>query len=76
MRRDICRRIERLEQQAGISAVPNIFLCLVDGGDQAESDGLTWQREPGEVQTDFETRIIADLTSAVPNHNVRLTHCR
>jgi hypothetical protein len=50
MRRDILRRIERLEQVAGITAkpLPIIFFHFIDGANHAKSDGLEWHREPEE----------------------------
>lgn len=69
MRRDIARRIERLEQRSGINAdppPPSVFLCFAD--DQAASHATSgaheWQRRPHEQQTEFEARIVADLKAA------------
>jgi hypothetical protein len=69
MRRDISRRIERLELRVGISAdppPPNIFLCFTDdqAANHAKSGAREWQRWPDEEQAEFETRIIADLKAA------------
>jgi hypothetical protein len=69
MRRDIARRIERLEQRAGINADPppaNIFLCFTDDqtANHATSGEREWQRRPDEEQLEFEDRIVADLKAA------------
>ena len=69
MRRNISRRIERLEQRAGFCAKPppNFFLFFVNERDsspiRAELDGLTWKRTPGEGEEAFKDRILADLNA-------------
>ncbi len=69
MRREICRRIKRLELSAGIIAAPrprNIFLCFTDdqAANHAKSGAHEWQRRPNEEQAEFEDRILADLKAA------------
>jgi hypothetical protein len=71
MRRDISRRIERLEQTAGTSANPLPILFFhftknktTSAANRAESNGRKWQREPGEGAEDFQARVVADLTPA------------
>jgi His-Xaa-Ser system protein HxsD len=56
MRRDIARRVERLEQRVGISAdppQPNIFLVFSDSetANHATSGAHEWQRRPHEQLT-------------------------
>jgi hypothetical protein len=71
MRREISRRIERLEQTAGTSAkpLPNLFFHFTDkqtstDAIRAEANGLAWQREPDEAQEDFQARVLGDLAKA------------
>jgi hypothetical protein len=69
MRRELARRIERLEQRAAINADPpprNIFLCFTDdqAANHAKSGAREWQRWPDEEQLEFEDRIVADLKAA------------
>jgi hypothetical protein len=63
MHRDICRRIERLEAEGGISPnrPPPIILLH---SDQVEHDGRKWQREPEEGKREFHGRIAYDLYEA------------
>jgi hypothetical protein len=62
MRRDISRRIERLEEVAGITAkpLPIVLFYFGDGANHAKSDGREWHRRPNEEQTEFEARIVSD----------------
>lgn len=68
MRRDICKRIERLEQQAGITETPppNVFLCFADPetANHAQSGNRAWDRQPGEQGKEFEARILSELDMA------------
>jgi hypothetical protein len=68
MRRDIARRVERLEQRAWISNEPErtIFLCFGDdySANHAKSGKLEWNRVPDETHTEFKDRIVADLKAA------------
>ena len=68
MRRDIPRRLERLEQRAGISNEPErtIFLSFGDdySANHAKSGQREWQRRPHERQTEFEDRVVTDLKAA------------
>jgi hypothetical protein len=71
MRRDISRRIERLEQTAGTSAnqLPILFFHFTkdkttSAANRAECNGRGWQREPGEGPEDFKARVVADLKPA------------
>jgi len=70
MRRGISRRVERLEQVAGIRAapLPNIFFFFtnekVGSPLRAESNGLAWQRESDEAERDFQDRVVRDLGMA------------
>ena len=69
MRRDVSRRVERLELRAGIVAgppPPNIFLCFTDpySATHAKSGQREWNRMPDETHKEFEARIVADLTAA------------
>jgi hypothetical protein len=69
MRRDISRRIERLEQRAASVAgppPPNIFLCFGDDytSVHAKSGQREWNRKPDEDHEQFKDRIIADLKEA------------
>jgi hypothetical protein len=71
MRRDISRRVERLEQAAGNSAKPLPILFFhftknktTSAANRAESNGRKWQREHGEEAEDFQARVVADLTPA------------
>lgn len=64
MRRDIYRRIGRLEQEAGITAatpLPNIFFYFVDQGNRAHFGDRTWDRKQGEQGREFEARILVEL---------------
>ena len=74
MRIDIARRLNRLEQEAGIGAQaqppPLIVVSFVrpngQGGEPCQSDraeciGQVWHRKPGEASQDFETRVMASL---------------
>ena len=67
MRRNISRRIERLEQRAGLLANEPLkfFVFFVSEWDsspvRAEFDGLAWKRAAGEEEEAFEARILADL---------------
>jgi hypothetical protein len=62
------KRIERLEQQAGITATPppNVFFCFADPeiADHAPCADRTWQRKPGEQGREFEARILVELELA------------
>jgi hypothetical protein len=71
MRRDIPRRIERLEQAAGVGEkpLPNLFFHFTDKqasttAIRAEANGLAWQQEPDEAEKDFQDRVVGDLRSA------------
>jgi hypothetical protein len=68
MRRDIARRVERLELRTKTSGDPprNIFLYFGDdySAIHAQSGQHEWQRRPHEQQTEFEDRIVADLKAA------------
>jgi hypothetical protein len=69
MRRNIARRVERLELRGGIVAgppSPNIFLCFGDDytAVQAKSGEREWNRNPDEDHEQFKDRIIADLKAA------------
>jgi hypothetical protein len=79
MRRELPRRIERLEQRARIVAgppPPDIFLCFGDDytAVQAKSGQREWNRKPDEDHEQFKDRIIADLKTAhdAPPHAVLL----
>jgi len=62
MRRDFSRRIERLEQVAGITAeqLPIVLFYFGDRANHAKSDAREWHRRPDEEQADFEARIVSD----------------
>jgi hypothetical protein len=62
MRRDVHRRIEKLEQQAGLGAkpLPIVFFYFSDGANHAKTDGLEWHRRPNEEKAAFESRILGD----------------
>ncbi len=71
MRRDVHRRIEKLEQQAGLGAkpLPNLFFHFTDkqtstNAIRAWSDGRDWQREPDEAEDNFKARVVGDLPVA------------
>jgi hypothetical protein len=68
MRRNIARRVERLELRAKMPADPprNIFLCFGDdySAIHAQSGQREWHRGPEEQPAEFEARIVADLKAA------------
>jgi hypothetical protein len=66
MRRDVSKRIERLEQEAGITATPppNVFFYFADPGDHAQFGDRVWDRKQGEQGKEFEARILAELETA------------
>lgn len=71
MRRDIWRRIERLEQAAGTSTkpLPDLFFHFTDKQTSTNairgwSDGRDWQREPDEAEDNFKARVVGDLEVA------------
>jgi hypothetical protein len=69
VRREVSRRIQRLEKEAGINPtpIPNIFLHFIGKKDAvpnyAEAKGLKWERQNAETDAAFKARIISDLTS-------------
>ncbi len=71
MRRDIWRRIERLEQAAGTSTkpLPDLFFHFTDKQTSTNairgwSNGREWRREPAEAEDNFKARVVGDLTVA------------
>jgi hypothetical protein len=67
MRRDISRRIKRLEQTAGIGVAPLPIVFMSFGiGNHAEYDGRKWHRRTDEGEAQFHVRIAADLASVDP----------
>ena len=68
MRRDIARRIDRLEARAGISAdpPPKVFVLFptTDAGVASQPNhryGQTWQQQPDEEPEIYHDRIAAQL---------------
>jgi hypothetical protein len=66
MRRDILRRIERVEQRAGISDTPPpiVILKFANPGDECHRalvNDREYHREPYETEEQFERRVFADM---------------
>ena len=76
MRREVDRRLKRLEQTAKskLAEPPLIIVSFVLPGQldqvrewkRAEIDEQSWERRPGETSEDFERRVVSDLKTQDP----------
>ncbi len=62
MPRKLSRRIERLEELAGIAPTPPpiVFFYFTYPPNHAKSDGHEWYRQADEAPANFEARIVSD----------------